>query len=58
MRREIFLYGAATSLLSACANRLSSNAKFTTLSREGEPLRARFNEDASKVRILLLVSPT
>lgn len=31
---------------------------FPELSRQLEPLRSRFNEDAGKVRLLLLLDPT
>ncbi len=35
-----------------------SNASHITLDREAEPLKATFNGDVGKTRILLLVAPT
>ncbi len=58
MKRQHFLFGSAASLLSACAHRRPTTADFVTLSRDAQPLRAQFNADARKVRILMLVSPT
>jgi hypothetical protein len=56
MQRKSFLIGASL-LLSACARRESA-ARFQLLTSGDEPLRSKFNEDAGKVRILMLVSPT
>ncbi len=33
-------------------------APFPVLSADGEPLRSAFNQDADKVRLLLLLDPT
>jgi hypothetical protein len=51
----VALFAAAT--LAAC--RAGGPASpFLTLDRDASPLRARFNADAGKVRVLMLVAPT
>lgn len=37
---------------------LAAPAPFPTLSADGEPLRAAFNRDVGKVRLLLILDPT
>jgi hypothetical protein len=57
MRRDSFLGVIAASALGACAGPVS-HTPFEDIQDGGEPLRAAFNDDAGKVRIMLLVSPT
>ena len=44
-------------LLGECAHE-ASNARIADIAKGGGPLRAAFNRDADKVRIVMLVSPT
>lgn len=57
MQRKTFLVSSSALILSGCG-RASSNAHFEDLRTGGEALRAAFNRDARKVRIVMLVSPT
>jgi hypothetical protein len=57
MQRRIFLALGAAMLLGECAHE-ASNARIADIAKGGGPLRAAFNRDADKVRIVMLVSPT
>jgi hypothetical protein len=49
----------ATPLLLACVvAACSATHPYSPLLDDGEPLRARFNRDAGKTRIVMLVAPT
>jgi len=53
----LFLLLCAALLFSQCSAP-QRNIPLTRLSSEFQPLRAEFNQDAGKVRLLLLVDPT
>jgi len=57
MQRKIFIASGAATVLGGCAHRTSS-ARFADIVKGGAPLRAAFNHDSDKVRIVMLVSPT
>lgn len=58
MKRPHFLLGVTASILSACTHTQATTAPFVTLTPDAQQFIDRFNDDASKVRILMLVSPT
>jgi hypothetical protein len=58
MQRKSFLLGNIGMLLAGCSRHASSSGRFQVIGGNGEPLKSTFNEDAGKVRILMLVSPT
>lgn len=55
--KVLFLTAFALFSLSHCSSP-GTNVPLTELSTDIEPLRAEFNKDAGKVRLLLLVDPT
>lgn len=57
MQRKAFLVSSSALILSGCGH-ASSTAHFEDIHVGGEPLRAAFNRDADKVRVVMLVSPT
>ena len=57
MLRRRFLTVSACTALAGCSH-AKSNARYEELRANEQPLRSDFNEDANKVRILMLVSPT
>lgn len=58
MQRRSFLLTTAGVLFSGCSHHTGAPSRFEDIARNGEPLKSAFNQDAGKVRILMLVSPT
>ena len=57
MFRKSFVASIAGFAVAGCAH-TTSNAPFEDIAAGGEPLKAAFNRNADRVRIVLLVSPT
>jgi len=57
MQRRTFVSTIAAASLCVCAPG-AAEATFEDITSGGNPLRARFNDDADRVRLVLLVSPT
>jgi len=61
-RRAQILLAAGVLVFLALAGALSASAEepppFPSLTPAGEPLRAAFNRDAGRVRLLLVIDPT
>jgi hypothetical protein len=57
MNRRPFLIGLGAAMLAGCEGQ-SRQQPYVILGKDDEPLRRVFNEDAGKVRVLMLVSPT
>ncbi len=58
MRKAYFRFGVLPVALVAALGLTSSAPGYTALDEDGDPLRAAFNQDAGKVRVLVLVAPT
>lgn len=56
MRRSRFLAASLGAWLSGCSS--GPERHFDVLSPASEPLRSRFNAARSKVRVVMLLSPT
>ena len=57
MHRKSFLLTGGAALLASCSH-ASPTAHFEDIAGNGDPLKSAFNNDANKVRIVMLVSPT
>lgn len=57
-RRALLATTLAVALLSVAAPAWVQEASFPELDAQLEPLRAQFNADAGKVRLILLLEPT
>ncbi len=57
-RRALLATTLAVALLSVASPAWVQEASFPELDAQLEPLRARFNADAGKVRLLLIMDPT
>ena len=55
---QVMLWVSVLIWMLAAATRLSAADTFATLDGNAEPLRAAFNADAGKTRVVLIVSPT
>ena len=58
MRSALFLLPALMGVAVSGAMLSPPTASYITLDRDAEPLKATFNGDVGKTRILLLVAPT
>ena len=58
MNRQSFLAASVGATLGACCAHAGAAEQYETISGVSNPLRAAFNHDAGKVRIVMLVSPT
>ena len=58
MRNAFFVLPVLIGVAVSAAMLSPPNASHITLDREAEPLKATFNGDVGKTRILLLVAPT
>ncbi len=57
MQRRTFMSTIAAASLCICAPG-AAETSFEDITSGGNPLRASFNSDADRVRLVLLVSPT
>jgi hypothetical protein len=57
MQRRTFVSTIAAASLCVCAAG-AAETRFEDIASNGDPLRASFNTDANRVRLVLLVSPT
>ncbi len=57
-RRALLATTLAVALLSVASPAWVQEASFSELDAQLEPLRARFNADVGKVRLILLLDPT
>ena len=58
MRKAHAAFAALPLLLAIGLGLPAPTADYTSLDRAGDPLRATFNADMGKVRVLMLVAPT
>ena len=58
MKLRRFLSVAPLALLTAWGASTVSSANYTVIGGDAEPIRADFNSDVGKVRVLMLVAPT
>ncbi len=57
-RKAALLLVLTAALLAAATSARTQDAPYPELSRQLEPLRAQFNADAGKVRLILILDPT
>ena len=58
MKKAYAAFAALPLLLTIGLGLPAPTADFASLDPEGDPLRATFNADLGKVRVLMLVAPT
>ena len=58
MRKRYLALAALPILAASTVMRSTPEASYRPMDRDAEPLKATFNADAGKVRVLMLVAPT
>ncbi len=58
MRKSYFGLGALPVVFGVALGLTPPATSYTSLDEQGDPLRATFNQDVGKVRVLMLVAPT
>ena len=58
MKRNLFIASSAAAFFAGAPMQARATSAISDIQPSGEPLRAVFNADAHRVRIMMLVSPT